>query len=73
VRRYPHHMIPYTDNAGGQRREDGPKVVCAWCGGVIRGGAKAAKRMCQPCFERMMREYSRAHQPPSALPHASER
>ena len=67
-------MIPYTGNMGGARRDEAPQVVCAWCGGVIRRGAsKAAKRMCQPCFERMMREYSRAHQPPTALPHASER
>ena len=67
-------MIPYTGNMGGGRQDEAPQVVCAWCGGVIRSGAsKVAKRMCQPCFERMMREYSRAHQPPTALPHASER
>ena len=67
-------MIPYTDNAGGQRREDGPKVVCVWCGGVIRGASKARNRMCQPCFARMMREHlDRAHPPQSAPPHASER
>lgn len=67
-------MISYAGDVGGQRREEGQKVVCAWCGGVIRGGAsKATQRMCQPCFERMMREYSRAHQPHSTLPHASER
>ncbi|HEX8150509.1 MAG TPA: hypothetical protein VF591_25220 [Pyrinomonadaceae bacterium] len=67
-------MISYTDNIGGRRGEEAPQVVCAWCGGVIRSAAsKATKRMCQSCFARMMREYSRAHQPPSALPHASER
>ena len=66
-------MIPYTDNAVGQRREDGPKVVCVWCGGVIRGASKARKRMCQPCFAQMMRDYSRAHQHQGSLPHASER
>ena len=67
-------MIQYTGNMGGERRDEAPQVVCVWCGGVIRGGAsKATERMCQPCFERMMREYSRAHQPPAALPHASER
>jgi hypothetical protein len=67
-------MTFYTGNVGGQRREDEPKVVCVWCGGVIRDGAsKARKRMCQPCFERMMRDYSRAHQPQGSLPNASER
>ncbi len=67
-------MISYTDNVGRQRREGEPQVVCVWCGGVIRDDAsKARKRMCQPCFERMMREHSRAHQPPAGLPHASER
>ncbi len=68
-------MVQYTDNVGEQRKEDGSQVVCVWCGGVIRGGAsKARKRMCQPCFERMMREhFSRAHQSPSDPPHASER
>ncbi|HWS89519.1 MAG TPA: hypothetical protein VN282_21285 [Pyrinomonadaceae bacterium] len=66
-------MMSYTANAGGQRREDGPKVVCVWCGEVIRGASKARKRMCQPCFERMMREYSLAHRHEGALPHASER
>ncbi|HEX8721318.1 MAG TPA: hypothetical protein VF736_11850 [Pyrinomonadaceae bacterium] len=67
-------MISYTGNAGGQRREDAPSVVCVWCGGVIRSAAaKSAKRMCQPCFARMMREHSRAHQPQAGLPNASER
>lgn len=67
-------MISYKGQAGGRRGEDGPKVVCVWCGGVIRGDApKATKRMCQPCFERMMSEYSRAHQRQGSLPHASER
>lgn len=67
-------MISYKGDIGGEGRGEAPRVVCVWCGGVIRGGAsKAAKRMCQPCFERMMREYSRTHQPPSSLPHASER
>jgi hypothetical protein len=67
-------MISYTGNLGEQRHDDTPKVVCVWCGGVIREAAgKGAKRMCQPCFARMMREHSRAHQPQAGLPHASER
>lgn len=67
-------MIAHTGKVGGRRGEEAPKVVCVWCGEVIRSAAsKARKRMCQPCFARMMREYSRAHQPQSALPHASER
>lgn len=67
-------MISYTNNSGEQRRDDTPKVVCVWCGGVIRAATgKAAKRMCQPCFAHMMREHSRAHQPQGSLPHASER
>lgn len=57
-----------------QRINDGPKVECAWCGGVIRSGArKAAKRMCQPCFARMMREAVRSQQPRQSLRHASDR
>jgi hypothetical protein len=45
-------------------RRGGAEVVCAWCGGVIRrDAAKAARRMCQTCFARMMREHIRAHQP----------
>ena len=57
-----------------QRVEGGPKVECVWCGGVIRSGAgKAAKRMCQPCFARMMREAVRAQQPHAPLRHASDR
>ncbi len=67
-------MISYTGNVGGQSRDDAPKVVCVWCGGVIRDAAgRSAKRMCQPCFARMMRDYSREHQPQGSLPHASER
>lgn len=56
--------------------EGGQAVVCVWCGGVIRCGAgRAAKRMCQPCFTRMMREHSRPREgrPGDAARHASER
>ena len=57
-----------------QRVDGRLKVECAWCGGVIRSeAAKAAKRMCQPCFARMMREAVRAHQPRESLRHASDR
>lgn len=53
-------MTSYEDNEQAQRAEGGQAVVCVWCGGVIRGGAtRAAKRMCQPCFARMMSEHSR--------------
>jgi len=53
---------------------DGAEIVCAWCGCVIRrGAAKAAKRMCQPCFARMMREAVRAHRHDAGRPHASDR
>jgi len=49
-------------------------VVCVWCGGVIRAAAeKAAKRMCQPCFARMMREYNRAHRQGDGRRQASDR
>ena len=50
------------------------KVVCSWCGEVIRPAAtKPTKRMCQPCFARMMSEYSRAHQLRAGLRDASDR
>jgi hypothetical protein len=67
-------METYTDKAEAQKTDGGPQVVCVWCGGVIRSAAtKAAKRMCQTCFERMMREHSRAHISRSPLSRASER
>jgi hypothetical protein len=67
-------METYTDKTEAQRTDGVPQVVCVWCGGVIRSAAtKAAKRMCQPCFERMMREHSRAHISRSPLGHVSER
>ena len=50
------------------------KVVCAWCGGVIRAAAKKPSQgMCQACFSRMMREHSRAHRLRSGWRDASER
>lgn len=50
------------------------KVVCVWCGGVIRpDAAKPSKGMCQTCFARMMHEHSRAHRLRAGLRDASER
>jgi hypothetical protein len=67
-------MDMYTDKAEAQRTDGGPQVVCVWCGRVIRSAAtKAAKRMCQPCFESMMREHSRTHSSRRTQGHASER
>jgi hypothetical protein len=67
-------MNTHTDKAEAQRTGGGPQVVCTWCDGVIRSAAaKAAKRMCRPCFARMMSEHSRAHRAPSPLGRASER
>ena len=67
-------MNTYTEKAEGQRTDGGPQVVCVWCGRVIRSAAtKAAQRMCQSCFEGMMREHSRAHGSRSPLSRASER
>lgn len=67
-------MSSYTGDGGAQRGGKGSEVVCAWCGGVIRtAAAKAAQRMCQQCFARMMREHSRAHQPRTNSHDASDR
>jgi hypothetical protein len=67
-------MDTYTDKAEPQRTEVEPQVVCVWCGRVIRSAAtKAVKRMCQPCFEGMMREHSRAHSARRPQGRASER
>jgi hypothetical protein len=67
-------MGSYTSDMETQRGDAGPQVVCVWCGGVIRAPApKAAKRMCQPCFARMMREHSRAHRQDATRRHASDR
>ena len=67
-------MTSYAGDAEARRGGQGAEVVCAWCAGVIRrAAAKAARRMCQPCFARMMREHSRAHQPRAGSRDASER
>jgi predicted RNA-binding Zn-ribbon protein involved in translation (DUF1610 family) len=66
-------MGTYTGQAEGQLTDGRPQVVCVWCGSRIRSATKAAKRMCQPCFERMMREHSRAHRQGAVRSYASER
>jgi hypothetical protein len=67
-------MNTHTDKAEARRTGGASLVVCAWCGGVIRSAAaKAAQRMCQPCFARMMSEHNRAHGARSPLGRASER
>ncbi len=56
------------------RGVEGLKVVCVWCGGVIRAAApKPSQGMCQQCFARMMREHSRAHRLRSGWRDASDR
>lgn len=50
------------------------KVVCVWCGGVIRpAAAKPSQGMCQTCFANMMREHSRAHRLRAGRGDASDR
>jgi hypothetical protein len=67
-------MDSYTFKAEAERTDGGPQVVCVWCCRIIRSAAtKAAKRMCQPCFEHMMREHIRAHSSHSPSGRASER
>jgi hypothetical protein len=67
-------MASYTGDMKTRRGGDRPQVVCVWCGGVIRAAAaKPAKRMCQPCFARMMREHGRAHRQDAGRRHASDR
>lgn len=49
------------------------KVVCTWCGEVIRAASKPAQRMCQPCFARMMNEHTRAQRLRAGWGDASDR
>jgi hypothetical protein len=50
------------------------KVVCVWCGGVIRLAAvKPSQGMCQTCFAHMMREHCREHRLRPGRGGASER
>ena len=38
----------------------GYKVVCAWCGGVIRHDhVKESRGMCLECYARMLNDYNR--------------
>jgi hypothetical protein len=61
-------------DAGEPRGSAGADVVCSWCGGLIRRAtSKAARRMCQPCFARMMSEHSRAHRQREDSRDASDR
>ena len=67
-------MVKETGDIETRKGGSESQVVCVWCGGVIRSAAsKAAKRMCQPCFARMMREHSRAHSQDAGRRYASER
>jgi hypothetical protein len=67
-------MASYTGDMESRKGDGRPQVVCVWCGGVIRSAAsKAAKRMCQPCFARMMREHGRANRQGAGPSYASER
>ncbi len=67
-------MISQTRNKRARGAADEPRVVCVWCGAVIRSAAvKSARRMCQGCFARMMQEHNRAHQPQAGCRGASER
>ncbi|HWW76059.1 MAG TPA: hypothetical protein VNZ44_11705 [Pyrinomonadaceae bacterium] len=59
---------------GAPRGVEGLKVVCAWCGGVIRAAAsKPSQGMCQACFARMMQEHGRAHRTGAGWRDASDR
>lgn len=67
-------MVSDAGDGGRQRGGKGAEVVCAWCGCVIRSAvAKAAQRMCQPCFAHLMREYGRVHRQRTGSRDASER
>jgi len=45
------------------------KVLCVWCGGLIRNSSvKNSRGMCQKCYARMLNEHFRQHQsnPPNS-------
>ena len=50
------------------------RVVCTWCGDVIRNNnPKESRGMCARCYARMLSEYTRALQQTRTTPEASER
>jgi hypothetical protein len=50
------------------------RVVCAWCGDVIRSdNRKESRGMCAECYARMLSEYTRPLQPTRNAPEASQR
>ena len=50
------------------------KVVCSWCGVVIRrASVKDSHGMCLKCYARMLREHSRPPVPGQAPRWASDR
>jgi ribosomal protein L40E len=50
------------------------KVVCTWCGAVIRlDTAKESRGMCLRCYARMLSEHGRAGQHGDKPRYASER
>jgi hypothetical protein len=50
------------------------RVVCTWCGDVIRRDSpKESRGMCVECYARMLSEYTRPLQQSRIAPGASER
>jgi len=50
------------------------RVVCTWCGDVIRrDNPKESRGMCAKCYTRMLSEYTRPLQQSRTTPGASER
>jgi hypothetical protein len=50
------------------------RVVCTWCGDVIRrDNPKESRGMCAKCYTRMLSEYTRPLQQSRTPPGASER
>lgn len=45
------------------------KIVCAWCGKVIREGAPGVKLIFPECFEEEMQRFEREEQGEKAHPH----
>jgi hypothetical protein len=50
------------------------KVVCTWCGIIIRrNSAKDSRGMCLKCYARMLSEHGRSHEHRPLLRWASDR